>query len=93
MKRESVEDELLLIKMDFLTLQKNTRMEINSLDRIIRDLREHIDYLYGKFELKQPERKHCVECDGRGKRYISPIMDWGQSDICPHCGGKGFRYL
>jgi hypothetical protein len=93
MKNESIEDELKLLKIDFLTLQKNTTQEINRLDRVIIDMREHISYLYAKFELKRPERKHCVECDGRGKVYISPIMDNGQGNACRHCSGAGFRYL
>ena len=93
MKKESLADELVLLKMDYQTLQKNTREEINGLDRIIRDMREHIAFIYGKLELKIPERKHCMECDGRGEVYISPIMDCGQSNSCQHCNGFGFRYL
>lgn len=93
MKKESLEDELKLLKMDYQTLQKHTREEINCLDRLVRDMREHIAYIYGKLELKIPERKRCVECDGRGKVYISPIMDCGQSNDCKHCHGFGFRYL
>ena len=58
MKKETIEDELLLLKIDIQNLQKNTRLEILSLDKIIRDMREHINYLYEKLELKALENRN-----------------------------------
>ena len=93
MKKETVEDELKFMKMDFMTMQKNLHSENSAMARIIDDMREHIAYLYSKMELKVPERKVCMECDGRGTFYISPISDCGQSNKCKSCHGMGFKYV
>ena len=93
MKNESIEDELKLLKMDILTIQKNFYEDINGIDRVIINMRAHINYLFDKFELKLPEKKQCMRCEGYGTIYISPISDCGQSNVCTYCAGKGFKYV
>jgi len=93
MKKESIEDELKLLKIDIMTLQKNFAADIKGIDIVINNMREHINYLFDKFELKPPEKKMCMRCEGHGTIYISPISDCGQSNVCTHCNGKGFKYV
>lgn len=99
MKEESIENELKLIKLDYLNMQKNMQEMKNRLSKEIDTMKEHIAYIYGKLELKIPERKNCMECNGTGKAYVAPIrgsagiIDFMQSDACGHCNGFGFKYL
>lgn len=93
MNKDTLEDELKFMKLDYMNLEKRLHSETSAMAKIIEDMREHIGYLYAKLELKIAEKKHCIECNGRGTFYISPVSDCGQSNLCSHCNGKGFRYV
>lgn len=93
MKNMSIDDELKFLKLDLQTIQKNNREELLAIDKMVRDLREHIDYLYAKLEINPPEYKRCIPCQGTGTFFSGPIMDCGQSTTCKYCNGKGYRFL
>lgn len=93
MKNESLEDEIKLLKIDYQTLLKTVCENISCTDSLLRNMREHVTYLYDKLNIKIPEKKQCIYCEGKGTIYISPISDCGQSNECRHCNGAGYKYV
>ena len=92
MKNESLEDELRLLKIDINNLNQRLNMENQSIFRLMENIKEQMDFLFAKLDLKPLQRLSCQKCEGYGEIYISPIADCGQSNVCMNCGGKGYLY-
>lgn len=97
MKQESLKDEIKYIKGDLTNFIKSVHKELREIYALVEfqkeQYQEDVKYLFAHLELKQPKKRTCMECDGKGRTECHPISDCGQDYTCLACAGKGYRYL
>lgn len=94
MKNETLEQELKLVKHDYMELLKQSRQVYLDYQDKYDFLLANVKVLFSKLEMNIRNKVKCNDCEGKGTVYVSPICDYeGRGNKCLSCNGDGIRWI